>query len=120
MVKGPGKIIKFWQELNRRKVVRVIIIYASTAFILLQLVSILADETGYGHFENCLLRNQLGGAGIPRIFWRLKKELNSEWSMPLEHLGITIRDTTHGGDESEVQKEVINWLDTYFGHAVNL
>jgi len=38
---NENKIVKFWQELKRRKVVRVTIIYASTAFILLQLIDLL-------------------------------------------------------------------------------
>ena len=36
-----NRLTKFWHELKRRKVVRVSIIYASTAFILLQLIEIL-------------------------------------------------------------------------------
>ena len=38
-----NKLTRFWHELKRRKVVGVIIIYASTVFILLQLVSILIE-----------------------------------------------------------------------------
>ena len=37
----PNKFTKFWQELKRRKVVKVTIIYATTAFILLQLIDML-------------------------------------------------------------------------------
>ncbi|WP_297093750.1 hypothetical protein [uncultured Draconibacterium sp.] len=36
----PNKLAKFWQELRRRKVVAVIIVYATTAFILLQLANL--------------------------------------------------------------------------------
>ena len=39
----PGSIVRFWQELKRRKVVRVLIIYASISFVLLQLVDILIE-----------------------------------------------------------------------------
>lgn len=38
---GQFKMAAFWQELKRRKVVKVIIVYASISFILLQLLSIL-------------------------------------------------------------------------------
>jgi TolB-like protein/AraC-like DNA-binding protein/Tfp pilus assembly protein PilF len=38
-----NKLIKFWEELKRRKVVKVIVIYASISFILLQVVSILIE-----------------------------------------------------------------------------
>lgn len=43
MTYNSNRFTKFWQELKRRKVVKVIIIYASTAFILLQLISILIE-----------------------------------------------------------------------------
>jgi len=38
---SPNKLIRFWQELKRRKTGKVIIAYAATAFILLQLADIL-------------------------------------------------------------------------------
>jgi tetratricopeptide (TPR) repeat protein len=41
MSESPNKLIKFWQELKRRKTGKVIIAYAATAFILLQLADIL-------------------------------------------------------------------------------
>jgi len=37
---------KFWEELKRRKVVRVIIAYAAAAFVLLELVDIIAEPLG--------------------------------------------------------------------------
>ena len=40
----PNKFSQFWQELKRRKVVRVITIYAAVAFVILQLVEILAPS----------------------------------------------------------------------------
>src|SRR5680860_107269 len=43
MTNQSNRFSKFWNELKRRKVVKVTIIYASTAFILLQLVSILIE-----------------------------------------------------------------------------
>jgi TolB-like protein/Tfp pilus assembly protein PilF len=42
MSESPNKLIRFWQELKRRKTGKVIIAYAATAFILLQLTDILA------------------------------------------------------------------------------
>ena len=42
----PGKsnnLGQFWQELKRRKVVRVITVYAAATFVILELVSIIAD-----------------------------------------------------------------------------
>lgn len=43
----PGKtnvLARFWQELKRRKVMRVITVYAAVAFVILQLVEILAPS----------------------------------------------------------------------------
>lgn len=44
MPANPNKLSQFWQELKRRKVVRVITIYAAVAFVILQLVEILAPS----------------------------------------------------------------------------
>ena len=38
--------LSFWQELKRRKVVRVITVYAAAAFVILELVSIVAEPFG--------------------------------------------------------------------------
>jgi len=43
MSETPNKLIKFWQELKRRKVFKVIAMYAGTAFIILQLFDIIAQ-----------------------------------------------------------------------------
>jgi len=39
----PSKLSHFWHELKRRKVVRVITVYAAAAFVILELVSIIAE-----------------------------------------------------------------------------
>ena len=39
----PNKLSQFWQELKRRKVVRVITVYAAAAFVILELVSIIVE-----------------------------------------------------------------------------
>jgi TolB-like protein len=41
-----NKISQFWQELKRRKVVRVITVYAAAAFVLLELVDIITEPFG--------------------------------------------------------------------------
>jgi TolB-like protein/Flp pilus assembly protein TadD len=43
MPSEPDKLSKFWMELKRRKVTRVITVYAAAAFVILELVSIIAD-----------------------------------------------------------------------------
>jgi TolB-like protein len=40
----PNKLSQFWQELKRRNVVRVITVYAASAFVVLELVDILAPS----------------------------------------------------------------------------
>lgn len=40
---SPNNLTKFWQELKRRKVFKVVAMYAGTAFIILQLVDIIAQ-----------------------------------------------------------------------------
>ena len=42
MSDNPNRFIKFWQELKRRKVFKVIAMYAGTAFIILEVVNNLA------------------------------------------------------------------------------
>lgn len=42
----PGDPFKFWQELKRRKVIRIIIVYAAAAYAILELVSIIAQPFG--------------------------------------------------------------------------
>jgi hypothetical protein len=37
----PNNFIRFWQELKRRKVVRVIIVYAAAAFVILEAIDII-------------------------------------------------------------------------------
>lgn len=44
MAPGSNKLSRFWQEIKRRKTDRVIIVYAATAFIILQLADILAPS----------------------------------------------------------------------------
>ena len=40
----PNKLSQFWQELKRRKVIRVITVYAAASFVILQLIEILAPS----------------------------------------------------------------------------
>jgi TolB-like protein len=43
MPQSPNKITQYWQELKRRKVVRVITVYAAAAFVILELTDIVAE-----------------------------------------------------------------------------
>ena len=46
MPQSPNKITQFWQELKRRKVSRVITVYAAAAFVILELTDIIAPSLG--------------------------------------------------------------------------
>jgi len=46
MPDNPGKFPQFWQELKRRKVVRVITVYAAVAFVILELTDIVSPSLG--------------------------------------------------------------------------
>jgi len=46
MPTSPNKLSHFWQELKRRKVIRVITVYAAAAFVILELVDIVAPSLG--------------------------------------------------------------------------
>lgn len=46
MPTNPNRLSRFWQELRRRKVTRVITIYIAAAFMALELVDILSDPFG--------------------------------------------------------------------------
>lgn len=43
MPDNSSKLSQFWQELKRRKVVRIITVYAASAFVILELVSIIVE-----------------------------------------------------------------------------
>ncbi len=42
----PNRLSRFWEELKRRKVVRVATVYAASAFVILELADIIADPFG--------------------------------------------------------------------------
>jgi TolB-like protein/Tfp pilus assembly protein PilF len=43
MSDSPNKLSRFWQELKRRRVIHVIIVYATAAFVIIELVDIIGD-----------------------------------------------------------------------------
>ncbi len=46
MPDSSNKLSKFWQELRRRNVIRVITVFAGAAFVLLELVDIITEPFG--------------------------------------------------------------------------
>lgn len=43
MTSDPNRIARFWQELKRRKVIRLISVYAAASFVLLELLDIITE-----------------------------------------------------------------------------
>jgi hypothetical protein len=46
MPNSPNKLSQFWQELKRRKVLKVIAMYAATAFIIMEAAEIMLPRLG--------------------------------------------------------------------------
>ena len=46
MTTPPNKLSRFWQELKRRKVIHVIVVYATASFVLIELTSIVEPSLG--------------------------------------------------------------------------
>ena len=46
MSQNPNKLSQFWQELKRRKVIKVIAMYAATAFIIMEAADIMLPRLG--------------------------------------------------------------------------
>jgi len=46
MPPSPNKLSRFWKELKRRRVIHVIIVYATAAFVIIELTSIVAPSLG--------------------------------------------------------------------------
>jgi tetratricopeptide (TPR) repeat protein len=64
MVKKPNILLRFWLELKRRKVFKVLAMYAGTAFIIIQVESSLADPLNLPRWVGTLLVI-LVSAGFP-------------------------------------------------------
>ena len=61
---NPGKLTRFWHELQRRKVFKVLAMYAGTAFIIIQVESSLADPLNLPRWGGTLMVIVLS-AGFP-------------------------------------------------------
>jgi hypothetical protein len=84
---GPSnRFIHFWQELKRRKVIRVITVYAAAAFVILEVVDILAPSLGLPDWTlNLVLILLCVGFIIAVIRYLLltcNKESNYQWLLP--------------------------------------
>jgi len=105
---GQGSIVKLWQELRRRKVVKVIVIYASISFILLQLLDILIEPLFLPQWMMTLVIVLLGiGLPIAVIF---------SWIFDITPAGLEV--TQPINNKGNLSKEVIKgnkgFLSTVF------
>ena len=63
MPDSPNKLSQFWQELKRRRVIHVIIVYATAAFVIIELVNNifeplrLQEWTPTKYVDNILAKN---------------------------------------------------------------
>ena len=99
---GQGFIVKFWQELKRRKVVKVLIIYTSLSFILLQLLDILIEPLFLPQWMMTLVIVLLGiGLPIAVIFsWIFDiTPAGLEVTQPIDNKGILSKELIKGNKE---------------------
>ena len=91
-----NRLSKFWHELKRRKVVSVIIVYATTAFILLQLANLFENILSLPPwFDKVILIALIIGFPIAIIF---------SWIFDVSSKGIT-------KTESEPEEEALDALE---------
>ncbi len=89
-----NNFIRFWRELKRRKVVKVIIVYSSISFILLELVSILIEPLYLPQWVMTLIILLLGiGFLIAIVF---------SWIYEITPTGIEV---TKSGIENRIQNQ---------------
>ncbi|MEN8193822.1 MAG: hypothetical protein ABFS12_13450 [Bacteroidota bacterium] len=81
MPASQNKLTKFFQELKRRKVIGVIVVYATTAFILLELANILEESLNlHERFDTVITVTLIIGFPIAVVF---------SWIFDLSSKGIT-------------------------------
>jgi hypothetical protein len=91
MTGNPNKLTKFWHELKRRKVPGVIIVYATTAFILIQLANLLENTLNLPPWFDAVITIALIiGFPVAIIF---------SWIFDVSSKGISVT-------ESETEKEI--------------
>jgi len=102
MPDSPSKLSQFWQELKRRKVVRVITVYAAAAFVVLELVDILAPSLGLPDWTlNLVLILLIVGFVIA---------VNVSWIYDLHPEGGIVKTApTHRVKAEEVPKSSNSW-----------
>ena len=98
----PNKLSQFWQELKRRKVVRVITIYAAVAFVILQLVEILAPSLRLPEWTMNFILVLLIVGFIIAIILSWIYDIHPEG-------GIVKTESAHQVKEEDIPKSSNNW-----------
>lgn len=114
MASDPNRLSKFWQEIKRRKVLRVITVYAAVAFVLLQLVEILAPSLRLPDWTmNFILVVLIVGFIIAIILsWIYDKH---------PELGIVKTEPAHKVEEEDVPQSSNGWkIASYISFVVIL
>jgi TolB-like protein/Tfp pilus assembly protein PilF len=78
MPDNSNKLSQFWQELKRRKVVRVITVYAAAAFVILELVDIITEPFGLPDWTLKLVVVLLSIGFVVSIFLSWFYDFNTE------------------------------------------
>ena len=103
MPEKPDNPLNFWQEMKRRKVVRVVPVYCAAAFVLLELVDIIAEPFGLPDWTLKLVAVLLSiGLVISIIF---------SWVYDITPEGVKKTGPTTGatGKIKETPAKILNW-----------
>jgi hypothetical protein len=52
---NPNKLSQFWQELKRRRVIHVIIVYATASYVIIELVTNIAEPLNLPEWTSTLI-----------------------------------------------------------------
>jgi len=108
----PNKLSQFWQELKRRKVVRVITVYAAAAFVILELVDIITEPFGLPDWTLKLVVVLLSVGLIVSIILSWIYDIHPEG-------GIVKTEPVHKVKEVEIPKSSNSWkIASYISFVV--
>ena len=103
MAEKSNRFSRFWQELKRRKTERVLIVYAATAFVILQLADILTPALLPEWSKMFIIIILVIGFPITAIF---------SWFFDITPGGIEKTKPLSGKKRSTTQKELKTWKST--------
>jgi len=112
MPQRPNKLSEFWQELKRRKVTRVITVYAAAAFVILELVDIISEPFGLPDWTMKLVVVLLSIGLIISIILSWIYDIHPEE-------GIVKTEPVHTAKEEDVPVSSNSWkIASYFSFVV--